>query len=68
MSGLGQQAQVQRGELLKMPDVVEQRSIPRALLVDEAHRRGGWARLTHRMASFQKPFPANGVPNMTDEG
>jgi hypothetical protein len=53
---LGQQAQVQGGELLKVPHVMEQVAIPRALLVDEAHRRGGRACLAHGDASFGRPI------------
>jgi hypothetical protein len=44
---LGQQAQVQGGERLKMPHVVKQGSRLGAILVDEGHRRGGRARFAH---------------------
>ncbi len=58
-SRLGQQPQVQRGELLEVPHMVEQVAIPGAILVDEAHRRRRRARLAHA-----EP-PSDGVGQQT---
>jgi hypothetical protein len=55
-----------------MPHVPEQIALPRAVVVavvvDEAHRWGSWARLAHADASFRWLRPADSVPNMTEEG
>jgi hypothetical protein len=67
-TGLGQEAQMQGSELLKMPHVPEQVALPRAVVVDEGHRWGSWARLAHADASFRRLRPADSVPNMTEEG
>jgi hypothetical protein len=50
---LGQEAQMQGSDLLKMPHVSEQVALPRAVVVDEGHRWGSWARLAHAEASFR---------------
>jgi len=44
---LGEQSQVQRGELLEVTHVLEQRPVLPAVLVNEGHRWGGWARSGH---------------------
>jgi hypothetical protein len=68
VAGLRQQPQVQRGELLKVPHVMKQRTVLRAVLVDEGHRRGGRTRPGHGQALLWRPQSADGVPKMTDEG
>ena len=65
---LGEQAEVQGRELFEVPDILEQAAIRGALLVDEGHRRGGRAHAGHGDTSFGRPYPAHGVPQMTDEG
>jgi hypothetical protein len=67
-TGLGQEAQMQDSELLKMPHVPEQVAIPRAVVVDEGYRWGSWARLAHAEASFRWLRPTGSIPNMTEEG
>ncbi len=65
---LGEQAQVQRGELLEVAHVVEQAALMGAVLVEEGHRRGSRTHTGHGAASCRRPHPAHRVPNMTDEG
>ena len=45
--GLGQQAEVQLGELLEMPHVVEHRALVSALVVDEANGTGCFTHFGH---------------------
>ena len=40
---LGEQAQMEGGELLEVPHIREQAALLGTVLVDEGHRRGGWA-------------------------
>jgi hypothetical protein len=47
VSGLGQQSKLQSGELLEVPDVVDQAAILGTVLVDEGHRWGGRAHAGH---------------------
>jgi hypothetical protein len=61
-SRLGEQSQVEGGELLKVPHVVEQIAIPRALLVDEGHRRGRRARLAHAEPPSEGPYQQTACP------
>src|SRR5260221_11324720 len=68
MPGLGQQPAVEGGERLDVPHVVKQRAIRGTILLDEGHRRGGRAHAGHGDTSFGRPYPAHGVPQMTDEG
>src|SRR5260221_7775039 len=65
---LGQHAQVQGGELLKVPDVVKQRAIVGAVLVDKGYRWDSRTYTGHGDTSCWRPSPAYRVPNMTDEG
>jgi hypothetical protein len=66
-SRLGQEAEVQGSKLLEVPHVMEQVAIPRAVVVNESHRWGSWARLAHAEASFRWLRPADSVPNMTED-
>src|SRR5260221_11328889 len=65
---LSQQTEMEGGELLEVPHVVEQAAIVGAVLVNEGHRRGGGAHAGHGDTSLQRSRPAYGVPDVTDEG
>jgi transposase len=70
---LRQHAPMQRSVVFEVPHIevphmVEQIALPRAVVVDEGHRWGSWARLAHADASFRWLRPADSVPNMTEEG
>jgi hypothetical protein len=49
---LGQQSQVERGEVLEVAHILEEEAVLGTVLVDESHRRGGRARLAHAEPPF----------------
>ncbi len=67
-TGLRQQPQVQGGELLEVPHVVEQAALRGALVVAVGHRRGGGAHAGQGNTSLCRTDSADGVPHMADEG
>jgi len=50
--GLGDQAQLEAGELLKLPDIGKHRLVVGAVVVDEGHGRGRFAGFGHGGVSF----------------
>ena len=50
--GLGDQAQLEVGELFKLPDVGKDRAVVGAVVIDKGDGGGGFSRLGHGVVSF----------------